>query len=76
MEGKDEFGGYYDDEGVYFPGEGNKHEFEEMYAQYEEADEYDDELIRQFENGGDDDDDDQVDEEQERLYREFLRKER
>lgn len=75
-EGFDEFGGRYDNEGLYIPGEKNKHEFQDMYAQEVDDDEYNDELVRQFENGEGDDDDDQVDEEQERLYREFLRKEK
>ena len=68
-EGFDEFGGHY--EGIYYiPGEKNKHEFEDLYGD----DDYDDELIRQFEQGADDDDDG-FDEEQERLYREFKKKE-
>eukprot|EP00347_Sterkiella_histriomuscorum_P019932 403339751 len=68
-EGFDEFGGSYD--GIfYIPGEKNKHEFEDLYGD----DDYDDELIRQFEQGADDDDDG-FDEEQERLYREFKKKE-
>lgn len=41
---------------------------------YEEA--YEDELVRQFEKGAYDDDDDNVDEVQERLYREFMKKEK
>jgi hypothetical protein len=40
-EGLDEFGGYYDDDYLYHPGEGNKHEFEDLYDVEEE-----DELIR------------------------------
>ena len=51
-EGKDEFGGYYDDRGYYHPGPGNKHEFEE----YEDEDE-EDELIKQFERGHAEDED-------------------
>ena len=47
-EGKDEFGGYYDSDNCYHPGDGNKHEFESL-DYYE--DDYDDELIRQFERG-------------------------
>jgi hypothetical protein len=31
VEGFDEFGGYYDEHGYYHPGEGNKHEFEELF---------------------------------------------
>lgn len=70
-EGLDEYGGYYD--GIYYvPGEGNRHEFEDLY--YEE-DDYEDELIRQFERGHQEDDDD-YDEVQERLYREFKKKEK
>jgi hypothetical protein len=42
-----------------------------------EDDDYEDELIRQFEEGADlDDDENDVDEEQERLYREFMKKEK
>lgn len=46
-DGVDEFGGRYDDEGLYIPGEGNKHEFQDMYAKDDDfEDDYDDELIR------------------------------
>lgn len=42
-DGYDEFGGHY--EGLYyFPGEGNKHEFEEHY--YDDDEDEEDELIR------------------------------
>lgn len=42
-DGFDEFGGHY--EGLYyFPGEGNKHEFEEHY--YDDDEDEEDELIR------------------------------
>lgn len=51
-EGKDEFGGYYDGD-YYIPGEKNKHEFEDLYDE-----EYDDELIRQYEEGAYDDEED------------------
>ena len=66
----DEFGGHY--EGVYYyPGENNKHEFEDLYEE-----QYEDELVRQFEAGGNYDDDEEEDELQERLYREFKNKEK
>ncbi|CDW85455.1 UNKNOWN [Stylonychia lemnae] len=65
-EGYDEFGGYYD--GLYyFPGPGNKHEFEDLYDE-------EDDLIRQFEAKVDFVEED--DEIQERLYREFKKKEK
>ena len=41
QDGFDEFGGYYDSKGLYFPGPGNKHEFKDL-LDYED----DDELIR------------------------------
>jgi hypothetical protein len=49
-DGFDEFGGYYDAKGIYHPGEKNKHEFEELYQDYDEEDD----LIKQFEQGDDD----------------------
>jgi len=71
-DGIDEFGGYY--KGIYYiPGPGNKHEFEDLY---DDEDDYDDELIRQFERGHQEDDEDFEDEIQEKLYREFKQKER
>lgn len=56
-EGFDEFGGYYDEEGQYFPGDGNKHLYPELTedkkekkkTQGKKKDIDDDELIRQFE---------------------------
>ena len=51
-DGFDEFGGSYDERGYYHPGEKNKHEF-----MAEEEDYYEDELIRQFEDGNNEDDD-------------------
>lgn len=69
--GYDEFGGRYDKNGFYHPGEGNKHDFKDLYEEdyYEE-----DELARQFEAGNHDDE--VHDELQERLYREFKKKEK
>ena len=66
VDGYDEFGGHYDDRGYYHPGEGNKHEFEDF-------DDDEDELIKQFERGHQDDDDDDhhVQEAHEKLYKEF-----
>lgn len=57
-EGFDEFGGYYDSDGYYHPGEGNKHEFEDLH----EEDDYEDELIQQFERGHEYDEDEDRDE--------------
>jgi len=52
-EGFDEFGGYY--KGIfYIPGEGNKHELEDLYGDEDEEDE----LIRAFERGHEENDDD------------------
>ena len=45
-EGYDEFGGYYDDDWLYHPGPGNKHEFEGA-----EEDDEEDELIAQYNRG-------------------------
>ena len=35
-EGFDEYGGYYDEEGLYYPGEKNKHEFPHLLQQVKE----------------------------------------
>jgi hypothetical protein len=71
QEGFDEFGGYY--EGIYYyPGEGNKHEFED----FQDDDYEDDDLLRQFERGENDYDEDDYDEVQERMYEEFKKKEK
>jgi hypothetical protein len=62
VNGFDEFGGHYEGD-LYFPGEKNKHEFEDLYYDEEE-----DELVKQFERGHDDDDQDEIDEIQERYF--------
>lgn len=46
-DGYDEFGGRYDAKGFYTPGEGNKHEFEDLDDDYDDEDE----LIKQYERG-------------------------
>jgi hypothetical protein len=48
-EGKDEFGGNYDSQGYYHPGEGNKHEFDSYNSNRGDYEDEDDELIRQYE---------------------------
>ena len=35
-DGYDEFGGYYDEENMYIPGEGNKHLYDDEYDEEEE----------------------------------------
>lgn len=54
------------------PGPGNRHEFEEDLDDY---DDYEDELIRQYERGHQEEEDFE-DEIQEKLYREFKKKEK
>lgn len=39
VNGKDEFGGYYDERGLYHPGPGNIHEFNDSYQEEDEEDE-------------------------------------
>ena len=71
-DGKDEFGGYYDDDNCYHPGPGNRHEFED---DEDELDEIDDDLIRQFERGHEEDEDD-VDPSEEALYEKIVKGEK
>ena len=44
-EGKDEFGGHYDDKGFYHPGDKNKDEFKDLIAPSNDYED-EDELIR------------------------------
>ena len=73
--GIDEFGGHYDSDNNYIPGDANKHLFNDMYS--DSSDSLDDainkdDLLQQFDDGYyDQEDEEDGDHKQNKMYKDF-----